>query len=65
MLPVFSKDDAPESGDNSVEGRELAQQEPSCSSKTGGKDKEGEVGLGEGEVESNLRERVSIGLVEM
>jgi hypothetical protein len=54
LFPVFGEDGAPQSACESVDGREGAEEEPREETESGSWDEEGEVGLCEGEVESDL-----------
>ena len=55
MFPPFSKNDAPDSAHQAIDGGKVTQKEPRASSKYSGEEKKRKIRLSESEVEGNLR----------
>lgn len=54
MFPVFGENNAPQRADDGIHWRKVAEHRPRTKTSSSGECKKGEVGLGKGEVESNL-----------
>lgn len=65
LLPVLEENDRPETTEQGIEERELAEQKPCDKAETRGDDEEAEVGSQEGEVEGNAFTKLVSNVVDV